>query len=118
MIAITLPWPSPVLSPNSRTHWAVKSRAVKSARVAAFYQVRAASKATVDWPRADVRMTFCPPDKRRRDMDNMVASMKAAADGIADAIGIDDSKFTATYALSEPVKGGLVRVVIQPARAA
>jgi crossover junction endodeoxyribonuclease RusA len=61
-------------------------------------------------------MTFCPPDKRRRDRDNLIASMKAATDGIADALGTDDSKFIVTYAMGSPVKGGSVEVTI--ARAA
>jgi len=34
--------------------------------------------------------TFYPPDKRRRDFDNQIASFKAGFDGIADVIGVDD----------------------------
>lgn len=118
MIAVELPWPDKILSPNARTHWARKAKAVKAARVAAFYLVRAVAKSTLDASGAHVRMTFCPPDNRRRDRDNLIASMKAATDGISDAIGIDDSKFQSTYAIGEPIKGGLVRVEIEPARAA
>jgi crossover junction endodeoxyribonuclease RusA len=44
----------------------------------------------------------------------MIASHKAAQDGIADALGIDDSKFECSYRLGEPVKGGAVRVEITP----
>jgi len=35
MIAFLIPWPSRVLHPNSRTHWARKAKAAKVARQAA-----------------------------------------------------------------------------------
>jgi crossover junction endodeoxyribonuclease RusA len=59
-------------------------------------------------------VTFQPPDKRRRDRDNLQASLKAHFDGIADALGVNDSLFVPTYAIGEPVKGGAVRVEITP----
>lgn len=40
-----------------------------------------------------VEMTFCPPDKRARDVSNLHAAMKAALDGIADAMGVNDKTF-------------------------
>ena len=60
-------------------------------------------------------MTFCPPDHRRRDLDNIIASMKAANDGIADALGIDDSRFISTYSMGSPVKGWAVLVTVRAA---
>ena len=110
---IELPWPAKVLSPNARVHWAVKSKAVKLSRAAAFYFVRAVERAALPWDRVKVRMEFLPPDKRRRDRDNLIASMKAATDGIADAIGIDDSRFETTYSIGEPIKGGAVIVTLE-----
>jgi len=65
------------------------------------------------WERAKVRVEFSPPDNRRRDLDGMIASHKAAQDGIADALGIDDSKFETTYAISTPIKGGAVTVTLE-----
>jgi crossover junction endodeoxyribonuclease RusA len=38
-------------------------------------------------------MDFYPPDHRRRDDDGLIASMKSARDGIADALKIDDRRF-------------------------
>lgn len=38
-------------------------------------------------------MLFYPPDNRRRDLDNMLASCKALLDGIAQGMGIDDRAF-------------------------
>lgn len=111
---ISLPWPDKTLSPNARVHWARKSRAVKDARVAAMWAVRAVITEPPSWAGVAVSMLFCPPDKRRRDRDNMIASMKSATDGIADAIGIDDSQFVCTYAVGAPVRGGSVLVTLSP----
>jgi crossover junction endodeoxyribonuclease RusA len=46
-------------------------------------------------------LTFCPPDNRRRDLDNMFAAMKYGIDGIADAMNIDDSEFSYTIRKGE-----------------
>jgi crossover junction endodeoxyribonuclease RusA len=114
-ISVTLPWPEKVLSPNARVHWSRKAKAVKAARHSASWLVleKLMAGRILGWPAASISMTFCPPDNRRRDRDNLIASMKAATDGISDAIGIDDSKFEATYRMGEPVKGGSVLVTIE-----
>jgi crossover junction endodeoxyribonuclease RusA len=64
---------------------------------------------------ANIAIEFCPPDYRRRDRDNLIASMKAATDGLADALGIDDSKFITSYRMGQPVKGGAVLVTVRQA---
>lgn len=113
MISVSLPWPSKDLSPNARLHWARKAKAVKHARAAAhFIVMETRGNARRLGRTANISMTFCPPDKRRRDRDNLIASMKAATDGIADALRIDDSKFEVSYRIGEPVKGGAVLVTI------
>ena len=113
-VRVVLPWPDRMLSPNARTHWSVKSRATRNARTEAWLVV-GGSVRRPGWDRAHVSMTFCPPDKRRRDLDNCISSTKAARDGIADALGIDDSKFETTYRMGEPVKGGAVLVTVRAA---
>jgi len=52
-----------------------------------------------------VKITFYPPDKRHRDADNMIASMKAGFDGVADALKVDDKLFRPTFVFSDEVKG-------------
>jgi crossover junction endodeoxyribonuclease RusA len=111
-VVVALPWPDRMLSPNARVHWSVKARATRKARTEAWLLVGSACRKP-GWPAAHISMTFCPPDKRRRDRDNCIGSMKAATDGIADALGIDDSKFQTTYSMAEPVKGGAVIVTIR-----
>ena len=57
---------------------------------------------------------FCPPDIRKRDMDNFIASCKSGIDGLAMASGIDDSKFKIQWPVefSAPRKGGAVIVTV------
>ena len=40
-----------------------------------------------------IRPLFLYRVERRRDRDNAMASLKAALDGIAEALGVDDSRF-------------------------
>ena len=54
-------------------------------------------------------VTFHAPDKRRRDLDNLLASMKADFDGLSQALGVDDQLFNPlTLRRGEQVKGGAV----------
>ncbi|MDC0657068.1 hypothetical protein N6L27_03565 [Leisingera sp. SS27] len=63
-------------------------------------------------PGAHVAIRFCPPDERRRDLDNMLASLKSGLDGVADATGQDDSEWSLSLERGEPEKGGAVYVEI------
>lgn len=58
----------------------------------------------------NVSITFRPPDRRARDSDNMLASIKGMLDGIADAWGVNDSLFRITLEVGEPVRRGAVIV--------
>ena len=112
MTVLTLPWPPKVLSPNARTHWAAKSKAAKAYRHACFLLCREAAL-LVPAGRALLAIEFVPPDRRRRDDDNCIASFKSGRDGVAQALGIDDSRFvTQTKISDQTVKGGAVRVRI------
>lgn len=114
--AISLPWPSPKLSPNARVHWRKKADASKTARHAAAMLTRAAiGPKKPGWEHVSLAITFCPPDRRRRDADNLIASLKPSMDGIADALGCDDAGFIFTYAIGDPVPGGRVSVSLSEA---
>ena len=112
---LTLPWPPAILSPNARAHWAEKARAAKKYRRDACYMAQAMGCRALSAPRLTVEITFHPPDARRRDTDNMLASIKAGLDGIADATGVDDCNWHIGLARGEPVKGGKVVVTLMPA---
>lgn len=73
----------------------------------------AAKAAKVAVP-ADARLvvTFYPPDNRRRDTDNMLASIKVGLDGIAAASGVDDRGWTFDLRRGHVVRGGLVTVEV------
>jgi crossover junction endodeoxyribonuclease RusA len=114
-VRLALPWPDRKLSPNARCHWAVKAKAVKAAREGAYFLALQARIRRMDvgstGPIA-VKFEFCPPNNRRRDRDNCISSMKAATDGIADALGVDDSRFVSTYSMGQHIKDGAVLVTI------
>lgn len=117
MIVVDLPWPPKELSQNYRGHWAPIARAKRSYRTVARLLTRSAlAKASGYTQFDDVRLSyeFHPPTARTYDRDNLAARMKAATDGIADALSIDDSGFHfASALLLDKVKGGLVRVKIE-----
>lgn len=103
---VTLPWPPSELSPNARVHWTKKAKAAKA------YRLIAAWAAVGMGPGRTVSITFNPPDKRARDLDNMLASIKSGLDGIASSIGIDDSQWSLTIRKGEVIQGGLVTVEV------
>ncbi|GAB3484351.1 RusA family crossover junction endodeoxyribonuclease [Azotobacter salinestris] len=112
MIELELPWPPKELSPNARVHWAKRGKVAKAYRAACHLL---AKKAGLLAPagRALLMLEFVPPDRRRRDDDNMLASFKAGRDGLAEALGIDDSRFVTQLRVSqETATGGVVRVRI------
>lgn len=107
-VRIELPWPSRVLHPNARVHWAAKARATKLAKSEAAWWAKAAGAKPIKANVLSVSITFFPPDKRRRDVDGMLASIKAYIDGIADVVGIDDSNWSISMRRDEPREHGAV----------
>jgi crossover junction endodeoxyribonuclease RusA len=86
---IRLPWTAPPLSLNdrSRSHWPStrKRRQVRGiARVLAHQAGVPALEACV------VQLHYVPRDRRRRDTDNLVATLKPLADGLVDAGVVTD----------------------------
>lgn len=110
---LILPWPPAACSPNARGHWSKKSRAAKGYRAACHLLARQA-RITAPAGEALLMLEFVPPDRRRRDDDNLLAMFKAGRDGLAEALGIDDNVFTTQIRVSkETIKGGAVRVRIK-----
>lgn len=105
---LNLPWPDASLNPNKR----VDRRAligVKDRQKSAWWALAKASR--IDFRHMarhglHIRLTFHPPDARRRDLDNLFSSCKAGLDGFATAIGIDDSLFSYTLRFGDKTKGG------------
>jgi crossover junction endodeoxyribonuclease RusA len=106
-VKITLPYPPPSLSPNARKHYMAKARAFKAYKNDCLWALKTEVRLHegIKW-----RLVFCPPSKRRRDIDNAIASFKAGIDALSAVTGVDDSKFELTFAWGEVVKGGAVIV--------
>jgi crossover junction endodeoxyribonuclease RusA len=94
MITIVLPHPPAPLRPNARCHWARKAKAVKAYRKLA--QMRAlealAMRNPPMWERATVVVIWRSTTARHPDPDNIIASLKASFDGLADAGIIENDK--------------------------
>ena len=112
-ISFELEYPNQKLSPNARTHYRPKAVATAAARATARIAAINAGAGKIEKDRIQVRVDFYPSTRRRRDEDNVIGAFKAYRDGIADALGVDDSDIQFRYKLhKEPVKGGSTKVAI------
>jgi crossover junction endodeoxyribonuclease RusA len=118
-ILIELGWPAKALSPNhrSRSHWP-KTNALKAAKKEGYLATLAAMSGGGAPKWSNERFAFIvtayPPDRHARDDDNLKASLKGQRDGIALALGVDDSRFDERFQWGEPVKNGKVVVEVRP----
>lgn len=121
MLEIELPYPVRQLHPNTRRGSARLQRAsaVKDARAQAkLVTLTVASEGRghlldCHLPTFPVVWIFYPPDRRRRDLGGVYAACKAFEDGLADALGVDDSRFRpVTLDWGEPYPRGKVVVKI------
>lgn len=110
---VELPWPSANLSPNARLHWRALSKAKKAYKsdcAWALFQMPVPYLASGE--RIQLVITFYPPDRRRRDRDNLQHSLKYGLDELAAHLGVDDYLFDPTYRFAEPVKNPRVVIAI------
>ena len=103
-ITVTLPWPSPKLTPNfkRRNHWSKYRSAAASYRQACFWQARESLGRSRFASLERIEISFFPPDLRHRDDDGMIGQFKSGRDGLASAIGIDDKYFRPSYSFHPP----------------
>lgn len=112
---LVLPWPDRALHPNARGHWSERSKAAKSARALAHGIALEAGWHRRAWPqgRLHVWIDGYAPDRRARDHDGFLASLKSALDGIADAMQVNDRAFVPHPWIKDEVrKPGEVRIRI------
>lgn len=104
---IPLSYDKPPLNLNDRGHWATKDQHRKALRYEA--AMRARSQIPRGLPHIHTRLFYRPPDRRRRDEDNLIATAKPCWDGIVDAgvVKDDTSEFMTKYMpkIVPPVKG-------------
>jgi len=113
-LEIELSWPAKELSPNARVHWAVKAKKTAAYRQEAMIATRnKMDYGKIPSERLHLFITYFQPDKRSRDEDNLLSSLKPAMDGIAYALGVNDKLFRShPFVSDEIVKGGMVQIVI------
>lgn len=96
-LTIKLDWPDTRLMPNRKNgrHWGGTQEAKVRARQDGYFGAKKAlgTSELASQERVAVKITFVSPDKRRRDIDNLLACIKPQLDGIAQALRIDDSRF-------------------------
>lgn len=82
----TFDWPRPPLNQNDRMHHMKRARITRDVRTAAAYAFRAFPEVA----RVRVEMTWVVTDRRRRDVDNIVPTLKAICDGLVDVEIVPD----------------------------
>jgi crossover junction endodeoxyribonuclease RusA len=111
-MTVTLPWPPKELSPNFRGHWSKVNKFKQAYKEDCWILTKAAKIKPPEQGKINLWITFYPPNKRTRDLDNMLASIKYGLDGYAAALGVDDSIFNLRIEMSEEVMG-MVKVTIE-----
>jgi hypothetical protein len=103
---LVLPWPARELHPNHRAHWSKRAKAAKGAREHAFILSREAGWRELYFPPGPIHVWIdgYAADRRRRDADGLLSSLKPHLDGIADSLGIDDRRFVPHPWIKEEVR--------------
>lgn len=89
-VTITLPLPPALLSGHNKGHWRSRAGVIKAMRQQAFL---AAKSHAVKLESAGVWYLFLLPNKRRRDVANLVQCCKPYIDGIVDAGVVPDDSW-------------------------
>ncbi|MDO6587352.1 hypothetical protein Q4543_17710 [Salipiger sp. 1_MG-2023] len=114
-LTIKLPWPPAALNPNKRKHWAALAAAKAAYRRECWAEACAWGVNRFKVKQLGVHLEFYPPDRRKRDDDNMIAAFKAGRDGLADAVGVDDAEWRTTYAFPGETGGYVIAVLSEVA---
>lgn len=83
MNVVCLPWPNRLLSPNARVHHMLKGKITRSSRAAVALIASQGHKTMIARP--SLAVIPIVTTRRRRDIDNVLASLKASIDGLTDA---------------------------------
>lgn len=113
---VVLPWPPTAMSPNgAHGHWAGKSSAARAYKRDCWALCKAAGLAPMEAEAVEVSVIFQPPTARRYDLDNQLARIKQGLDAVAEAIGVDDSRWASmTLERGDKITGGAVVVHVTP----
>ncbi|MER5388359.1 hypothetical protein [Saccharopolyspora sp. NPDC002686] len=108
---LALPYERPPLTANQRLHWRTRAQLTRTIRNAAAVRARNAKVPALG--RCAVRLVWTVTDRRRRDADNLVPTLKACADGLVDAgVVADDTPELMAKHMPEIVRGDAVGLVL------
>lgn len=108
-----LSWPPAPLWQNRPAHWAKAMRAKRAYKHEAWAKALEAGVQHLGTTTPRLSFHFRLPDRRKRDLQNMPATQKAAIDGIAKAMGCDDAGFRCVWPEEwAPVTAGGAVIVI------
>ena len=112
MTTIRLDFPPSQLNPNKRLHWSKVASYKRTYKALWNHQMRLDMDALKG--KTEFNITFAPPDKRRRDVDNTIAACKSLVDALSLRTGVDDSQFKIMWprAFLKPLNGGAVFVEV------
>ncbi|RKT85619.1 hypothetical protein SAMN05421805_12778 [Saccharopolyspora antimicrobica] len=80
---LDLPYERPPLTANQRHHWARRAKLTRAVRDTAASLAHDAQVPALG--RCTIRLVWTVTDRRRRDADNLVPTLKACCDGLVDA---------------------------------
>ena len=92
--------PDPDLNPNKRLHWAKLRKAKSIAKDMVMGLVLEQGSPISPYAKANIAITFVAKGKRKRDVDNLFASMKPYIDGLVHAgVLVDDDAARVSYTI-------------------
>ncbi|SDD86261.1 RusA family crossover junction endodeoxyribonuclease [Actinokineospora iranica] len=112
---LLLPYRRPPLTANQRHHWGRRARLTAEVRRDTATLARSLSVPALG--RCSVRLVWTVTDRRRRDADNLVPTLKACADGLVDArVVVDDVPALMVKHMPEIVLGerAALALVVEP----
>lgn len=116
-VHVTLPWPPAAVSPNAsgQGKWRDKANAARGYKRDCWALCKAAKLPRLECDSVEVSVIFQPPSARRYDLDNQLARVKQGLDAVAEAIGVDDSRWLSmTLERGDKTPGGAVHVYVTP----
>ena len=104
--------------PNRKTHYMTLSTIRNQQREEAIAYVLEQGRPDTPMKRAHITITWRSSDKRKRDIDNLLAAMKGSIDGLVDAGVIEDDSakelsYTLYYEWGDSVKESETIIDIQ-----
>lgn len=110
---IIFPFPDSRLSPNKRIDRRQLIPIHNAAKDEAYLIIKESGLKIPEQP-LKLTLVFLPPDKHKRDLDNLYSSFKAYQDGIFFALGLDDSYIVhVELKRGSPVPNGCVAVRLE-----